>query len=65
MKIKINQEDCIGCGSCSAVCPDVFDMNQENKAIVKDTDTDYGETNQECAKEAADICPVQVIKIEE
>ncbi|MBU1292363.1 ferredoxin [Patescibacteria group bacterium] len=65
MKIKINQEDCIGCGSCVAICPDVFDINQENKAVVKNTNTDQGETDQECAKEAVEICPIQVIEIEE
>lgn len=65
MKIKINQEDCIGCGSCSAVCPDVFDLNDEGNAFIKDTGTDQGETDNQCAKEAVDICPVQVIKIEE
>lgn len=64
MKIKINQEDCIGCGSCSAICPDVFDLNQDNKAFVKSTNTDQGEANQECVKEAVEICPVDVIKIE-
>ena len=65
MKIKINQEDCIGCGSCSAICPDVFDLNKENKAVIKNTDTDQGETDEECVKEAVDICPIDVIKIEE
>jgi len=65
MKIKINQEECIGCGSCSAVCLDVFDLNDENKAIVKDTNSDQGESNDECVKEAVDVCPVDVIKIEE
>ena len=65
MKIKINQEECIGCGSCSAVCPDVFDLNDENKAIIKDTGSDQGESDNECVKEAVDVCPVDVIKIEE
>jgi len=65
MKIKINQEECIGCGSCSTVCPDVFDLNDENKAIIKDTGSDQGESDNECVKEAVDVCPVDVIKIEE
>ena len=60
MKITINQEECIGCGSCAVVCPDVFDMNEENKAVVKSTNTD-----QECAKEAIDICPIQAIEVKE
>ena len=65
MKIKINQEECIGCGSCSAVCPDVFDLNEDNKAVVKSTNSDQGEADQDCAKEAVEACPVKVIKIKE
>ncbi len=64
MKIKINQKDCIGCGSCSAVCPNVFDLNDDNKAIIKDTNSDQGESDDECVQEAVDICPVDVIKVE-
>ena len=63
MKIKINQKDCIGCGSCSAVCPNVFDLNDDNKAIIKDTNSDQGESDDECVQEAVDICPVDVIKV--
>ena len=29
--VKVN-ENCIGCGACTAVCPDVFDLNDEGKA---------------------------------
>jgi len=64
MKIKINQEECIGCGSCSAICPDIFDLDDDNKAIIKDTGIDQGETDDQCAKEAVDICAVDAIKIE-
>jgi ferredoxin len=65
MKIKIDQEKCIGCGSCTSVCPDVFDLNDENKAILKDARTSQGEIDDQCVKEAVDICPVQAIEIEE
>jgi len=65
MKVKINQEECIGCGSCLAVCPDIFDLNDDNKAFIKDTGTDQGEVDNQCVKESVDICPVQVIKVEE
>ncbi len=65
MKIKINQEECIGCGSCSAVCGEVFDLNEENKAVIKETGTARGETDKDCVKEAVDICPVQVIEVED
>jgi len=59
MKIEIDQEKCIGCGSCSAVCPDVFELNEDNKAVAKDTE------NKDCVKEAVEACPVEAIKVEE
>lgn len=64
MKIKIDEEKCIGCGSCVAVCPDCFEMTDDNKARLKNEVADK-ECSDECTKEAVDICPVQVIKVEE
>tara|TARA_Y100000310_G_C20003076_1_gene499458 strand:- start:254 stop:421 length:168 start_codon:yes stop_codon:yes gene_type:complete len=55
--MKIIKEDCIGCGLCSANCPETFEMDEENKAkIIDDKVT-------ECAKTAADDCPTDAIKI--
>jgi len=61
MKVKIDKEKCIGCGSCEAVCPDFFKMDDEYKAYFKENK----EGDRDCIKEAVDICPVQVIEIEE
>ena len=61
MKIKIDKEKCIGCGSCTAVCPDVFEIKDDNKACVKQGKE---EATDQCVQEAVDICPVQAIKIE-
>lgn len=57
MKIYLDKEKCIGCGACEAVCPKVFVL-KNGKAIVKVKDT-----NEKCAKEAADSCPVQAIEV--
>jgi ferredoxin len=65
MKIKIDQEKCIGCGSCTAVCSDVFEISDESKAVLKDSGVSQGEANHDCIKEAADICPVQAIEVGE
>ncbi len=60
MAIKIKKDDCIGCGSCAAVCDKIFQMNNEEmKAEVIDAEAD-----DECVKEARDICPTQAIVIE-
>jgi ferredoxin len=33
--IKVNKKKCIGCGLCSQICSEVFEMNEEGKASVK------------------------------
>jgi ferredoxin len=59
MKISVNKEECIGCGACASICSEVFKMNDKtNKAEVKSANS-----KADCAKEAADSCPVKAIKI--
>ncbi|MEK9153448.1 MAG: ferredoxin [Patescibacteria group bacterium] len=59
MQIKIDQTKCIGCGTCSALCSDYFDLDNNGKAVVKQTEV--GEAS--CVKEAAECCPAQCIAI--
>jgi ferredoxin len=34
-RVVIDEEECIGCGSCMDICPEVFKLDQEaEKAIV-------------------------------
>ena len=33
MKIKINKEKCIGCGSCVSIAPETFDFDDDGKAV--------------------------------
>lgn len=58
MTIAIDQEKCIGCGTCSAMCPEVFKMdNASMKAIVLKK-----EGNEQCdVKEVAQACAVEAI----
>lgn len=64
MNIKIDQEKCIGCGSCTAVCPELFELaGEDNKAQVKKKTEGQSGMNDKCAQEAAEICPVQAIEI--
>lgn len=66
MKVKIDQETCIGCGSCVAVCSDVFDLDDEGKARLKNSEKPAeGRVESGCLKEAADICPVEAIILED
>ena len=49
-KIKIN-ENCIGCGACTAIAPECFEFSDEGYA--------------KPIKEAAEGCPVSAIEIDE
>lgn len=62
MKIKIDSEKCIGCGSCQAICPGVFNIDDSSKARLKDGKSE-GESSEDCVKEAAEVCPVDAIEI--
>ena len=61
-KVRVN-ENCIGCGACTGICPEVFDLNADGLAenILGDevpADLEDG------AKEAAESCPVEAIEVE-
>ncbi len=70
MKITLERSKCIGCGSCAVVCPQFFEMADDTKAhlIGSQKGADEIETldveEAGCAKEAAEVCSVQIIKIE-
>ena len=55
--VTVDEEKCIGCGSCAATCGDVFEMGDDMKAHVKAG----ADTSGDCVKEAIDICPVDAI----
>lgn len=57
----IIEEGCIGCGLCTNLCPEVFQMGEDGVAEV------CGEIGSHTAEaeDAASSCPVSVIKIEE
>lgn len=61
MNIKIIAEKCIGCGTCPALAPKSFKMNDEtNKAESINPPGDEENT----VKMAADSCPTGAIVVE-
>lgn len=58
-KIFIDRDLCIGAASCIAVAPDVFDLDSENKAVVKDKNAADDET----LLLAAQSCPTKAIML--
>ncbi len=63
MKIKVNQEACIGCGACVATAEDLFELNEDglSKAKVEAVPED----KKDAAKEASETCPTGAITVEE
>ncbi len=70
MKIHIDRDDCTSCGTCWDTCPAFFEMNMKDRLSqvveqfrinadpARGTPTDELEA---CARDAADLCPVQII----
>lgn len=61
--VKVSDSACIGCGACQALVSEVFDINDEGYAFVKE-DADIKKYEEEI-NEAIDNCPTGAISIEE
>lgn len=62
MKVKVNQDACIGCGACAAICDEVFEIDDEGLSFVK-TPTVDDEYKDSCV-EAIESCPTGAIEEE-
>jgi len=60
MKIEINDDLCIGCGICSSICPEIFEIKEDGKCHVISENFEVSD-----AKEAEESCPEQAIIIKE
>ena len=57
-KPKVDQEKCIGCGTCESLCPKVFKLNDDGKSQV------IGDDCKDCdLKEVTDSCPAEAITV--
>ncbi|MDI6883184.1 MAG: ferredoxin [Patescibacteria group bacterium] len=70
MRIILEKPKCIGCGSCSSLCPKFFELAEDGRCHLKEgkfnpkSETEELEVeNLKCAQEAVEACPVQAIKI--
>jgi len=59
MNLKIEEDNCIGCGLCQAVCPECFVLKNGVAKIVTDLE------KEDCCdcQEIIDSCPCNAIKI--
>lgn len=63
MKVKVNKDTCIGCGACQAICPDVFEYDDEG--LMDANQDNVSNDNKEDIIDAADGCPVAAIEVSE
>jgi ferredoxin len=63
LKALVDKDTCIGCGLCPAICPEVFDMDDDGKAVA--TSEEIGEASRASALEAEESCPVNAISVEQ
>lgn len=61
MQVTVNEE-CIACGLCEASASDIFEISDDNVAVV--IVDEIPEELEEDVQDAADNCPVGAIEIE-
>ena len=59
MKAVIDEELCIGCGNCEELCPEVFELGDDEIARVIGDCGEY----KDCCEEAMVSCPGEAITI--
>ena len=60
MEVRVNIDECIGCGVCAQLCPQMFETDEvAGKCVIKQQ-LDTPEV-----KNAVEACPVSALKINE
>lgn len=60
MKVKVDDEACVGCGLCVHICPEIFEMEYEHALAIS---PDVPSRMEDVCKQAADDCPSSAIII--
>ena len=72
MNVTIDRMACVSCGACWNTCPELFDQNHCDSLSEVVEEYRFNGDRAEgvapdclccCAKEAADLCPVHIIRI--
>lgn len=58
MKVKVIEENCIGCGACEAICPQVFELVDGVSTVIKENQ----DNEKDSVLEALEACPTEAIK---
>ena len=74
MRVKIEREECISCGTCWSTCPDFFEEDPEDGycSIIEQyrvggnpAEGEVPADLEDCVREAAEECPVEIIHLDE
>ena len=72
LKLIHERDKCIGCGACPIACEKHWEMSEDFKATLKGSsesndlyEKEIPEEDRQCAKESAEMCPVNCIHLEE
>jgi len=60
MKVKVNQDACVGCGACVAVAEEVFEL--QDNGLSHEIKKEVPKDKEEVAKEAMGVCPTGAIE---
>jgi len=62
MKGFVDKDTCVGCGVCTAICPEIFEMGDDG--IAEASENEIADNLIESAKDAEVQCPVSAITVE-
>ena len=61
-KVVLDVDECVACGTCVEICPEVFKMDDDNDTVQVILETGGPE---DLIEEAIDSCPVQCISLKD
>ncbi len=59
LKITVDRNSCIGAASCVAIAPEVFELDDDNKSVVINSNN----SDKETILQAAKACPSEAITV--
>ena len=62
LKVIIDRSRCCGYGLCATICPEVYKLDADGIVFLESDDVPAG--LEESAKEGAESCPAEAIRIE-
>ena len=71
MKAKVNKDVCIGCGACTAIAQNIFEIGDDglaetiNPENIEEKVKDIPDSDKDDVLDAAEGCPVGAIEISE